>query len=78
MTEPAKCKCGVKLDDRGVCPALCEPLQPPLPKYTGPTTIGLTHVGRMARALIKSNLIGATCSMWAMSPTATKFCIAAK
>jgi hypothetical protein len=50
MTEAVKCKCGAKLDDRGRCPALCEPLRPPLPKYTGPTIIGLTHVGRLAMA----------------------------
>ena len=29
MTEAVKCKCGAKRDDRGICPALCEPPQPP-------------------------------------------------
>jgi hypothetical protein len=46
---PIKCKCGATLDDRGRCPALCEPLPQPQPAYTGPAIIGATHIGRMAR-----------------------------
>ena len=42
------CKCGAKLGRSGKCPALCEPVPEPPPKYTGPERIGFTHIGRLA------------------------------
>lgn len=35
-----RCKCDAKLGRSGKCPALCQPLPHPLPKYDGPTMIG--------------------------------------
>lgn len=43
------CKCGARLDRRGICPALCEPLEQPQPPYRGPQVVGRTHLGRIAR-----------------------------
>jgi hypothetical protein len=44
-----RCKCGAKLGRNGKCPAICEPVTEPAPEYRGPTVVGLTHIGRMAR-----------------------------
>lgn len=43
------CKCGARLGRSGQCPALCEPVPAPLPKYDGPKLVGRTHIGRMAQ-----------------------------
>lgn len=43
------CKCGARLGRTGKCPALCEPVPEPTPKYTGPLVVGGTHLGRLAR-----------------------------
>lgn len=42
-----KCACGATLGRDGKCPALCQPVPEPLPKYTGPAVIGLSHTARL-------------------------------
>lgn len=42
-------KCGAALGRSGKCPALCEPVPTPAPRYTGPLVIGRTHLGRLSR-----------------------------
>ena len=41
------CKCGAMLGRSGACPALCEPVPEPPPKYTGPAVVGSTHIGSL-------------------------------
>lgn len=45
---PGYCKCGAQLGRSGKCPALCEPVPQPAPKYTGPLVVGRTHMSRLA------------------------------
>ncbi len=42
------CKCGAALGRSGKCPALCEPVPQPPPKYDGPAVVGRTHTSRLA------------------------------
>ena len=49
MEMPPLCKCGTRLGRTGKCPALCEPVEVPPPKYTGPAVIGGTHLGNLVR-----------------------------
>jgi hypothetical protein len=55
MTDAATiephCKCCAKLGRNGKCPALCEPVTEPAPKYHRPAVVGLTHLGRLAGAV---------------------------
>jgi hypothetical protein len=46
--------CGEQLGRNGKCPALCEPLPLPQPKYTGPLVVGSTHIGRLAAPVSES------------------------
>jgi hypothetical protein len=43
-------QCGVRLGRSGKCPALCEPVEQPAPKYTGAPMIGRTHLGNIVRS----------------------------
>jgi hypothetical protein len=45
--KPWHCKCGARLGRSGKCPALCEPVPEPPPRYTGPKVVGHTHLGRI-------------------------------
>lgn len=57
-----KCaNCGVSITKGKVCPALCEPVPKPLPKYKGPEWIGLTHMSRLGAPvyIADGNWIGA-------------------
>ena len=51
MTARLECKCGAKLDKQGRCPALCQPVKSPPPKYDGPAIVGQTHLGQIAKAV---------------------------
>lgn len=50
--DPSKpcSRCGVALGRAGKCPALCEPVEAPPPKYTGELIVGGTHIGNLVRA----------------------------
>jgi hypothetical protein len=45
---PSVCKCGAPLGRSGKCPALCEPVPQPAPKYDGPAVVGRSHTARLA------------------------------
>lgn len=53
-----RCGCGAPLGRKGKCPKLCEPVEAPPPKYTGPAVVGKSHTQNLLNAGFGPGWIG--------------------